>query len=101
REPARAWLLLSLALFVILTNFLESIWMRGMDMLWVMFVIVVAETGRHWQRTQLSMPRYGPLRSARPAALLRRRPPSLPNRASSAATLQSPLDKSGQRHSPR
>src|SRR5207248_2766953 len=27
REPSRAWLLLSLALFVILTNFLETTWM--------------------------------------------------------------------------
>jgi exopolysaccharide production protein ExoQ len=49
REPARAWLLLTLALFVILTNFLETTWMHGMDMLWLMFVIVAAETGRYWQ----------------------------------------------------
>jgi O-antigen ligase len=49
REPARAWLLLSLALFVILTNFLESTWMHGMDMLWLMFVIVAAEAGRNLQ----------------------------------------------------
>ena len=49
RDPARAWLLLSLALFIILTNFLESVWMHGMDMLWLMFVIVAAETGRYWQ----------------------------------------------------
>ena len=46
REPARAWLLLSLALFVILTNFLESGWMHGMDILWVSFAIVVAEIAR-------------------------------------------------------
>jgi len=49
REPARAWLLLSLALFIILTNFLESTWMHGMDMMWLMFVIVAAEAGRYSQ----------------------------------------------------
>jgi O-antigen ligase len=46
REPARAWLVLSLALFVILTNLLESGWMHGGDILWVTFAIVVAEIAR-------------------------------------------------------
>jgi O-antigen ligase len=46
REPTRAWLVLSLALFVVLVNFLESVWMHGMDMLWLVFLIVVAETAR-------------------------------------------------------
>jgi exopolysaccharide production protein ExoQ len=49
RDPARAWLLLSIALFVMLVNLLESGWMHGADLLWLMFVIVVAEAGRHWQ----------------------------------------------------
>jgi O-antigen ligase len=49
REPARGWLLLSLALFIILTNFLESTWMHGMDMPWLIFVIAAAEAGRHGQ----------------------------------------------------
>jgi O-antigen ligase len=49
RDPARAWLLLSTALLVILVNFLESGWMRGGGPLWLMFVIVVAEAGRYWQ----------------------------------------------------
>jgi O-antigen ligase len=49
RDPARAWLMLSLALFVILTNTLESVWMRGTDTLWVMFVIAAAEIARYWQ----------------------------------------------------
>jgi O-antigen ligase len=47
REPARAWLLLSLALFVILTNFLETDWMRGADTMWLVFVLVAAEIGRY------------------------------------------------------
>jgi O-antigen ligase len=48
RDPARAWLVLSLALFIIIYNFLESLWMRGFEVLWVMFAIAAAETGRHW-----------------------------------------------------
>lgn len=49
RAPARAWLLLSLALFVIFYNFLESTWMRAFDLMWVVFVMVAAEVGRYWQ----------------------------------------------------
>ena len=48
RDPARAWLLLSIALFIILANFLESGWMRG-DSLWLMFVLAAVEAGRYWQ----------------------------------------------------
>jgi O-antigen ligase len=64
REPARAWLLLTLALFVILTNFLETTWMHGMDMLWLMFVIVAAEASRFWQPFHTGVPeptRRGPV----------------------------------------
>jgi O-antigen ligase len=49
RDPGRAWLMLSLALFAILNNFLESSWMRAFDLLWVVFAIVVAEIGRCWR----------------------------------------------------
>jgi exopolysaccharide production protein ExoQ len=49
RDLARAWLLLSLALFVILVNFIESTWMHGQDMLWLIFAVVAAETGRYWR----------------------------------------------------
>jgi exopolysaccharide production protein ExoQ len=49
RDPARAWLLLTIALFLIIVNFLESGWMRGMDRLWLMFLLVAAEIGRYWQ----------------------------------------------------
>ncbi|WP_339085054.1 O-antigen ligase family protein [Hyphomicrobium sp. ghe19] len=50
RNLLRAWLLLTLALFVILSNFLESIWMRGQGTLWVTFLVVVADAGRYWRR---------------------------------------------------
>jgi exopolysaccharide production protein ExoQ len=48
RDPRRALLVLSLALFIILYNFFESLWMRGFEFLWVVFVIVAAEIGRYW-----------------------------------------------------
>lgn len=56
RDPLRAWLVLSLALFVIFYNFLESIWMRGFEFLWVVFLIAAAEAGRYWHP---SAARYG------------------------------------------
>jgi len=59
RDPARGWLLLSIALFIILTNFLEAGWMRGQDVLWLMFVIVATEAGRHWPRSHGGLGRGG------------------------------------------
>ena len=53
RDPVRARLVLSLALFVILYNFFESLWMRGFEFLWVVFLIVAAEIGRYWQPFRL------------------------------------------------
>ncbi len=49
RNPARARLLLSLVLFFIMWNYFESLWMRGFEFLWVVFVIVAAEIARYWQ----------------------------------------------------
>ncbi len=49
RDPARARVVLSLVLFIILYNFFESLWMRGFEFLWVVFVIVAAEIGRYWK----------------------------------------------------
>jgi exopolysaccharide production protein ExoQ len=49
RDPARAWLVLSLALYIIFWNYLESLWMRGFEFLWVVFLIVAADIGRYWQ----------------------------------------------------
>jgi exopolysaccharide production protein ExoQ len=48
RDRTRAWIMLSLALYVILTNFLETTWVHGSDTLWVIFLIVVAEAARYW-----------------------------------------------------
>ena len=48
RNPRRAWLLLSLALYITCHNVLESLWMRGFEFQWVTFLLVAAETGRYW-----------------------------------------------------
>jgi exopolysaccharide production protein ExoQ len=48
RDPRRAQILLSLVLFIILYNFFESLWMRGFEFLWVVFLITAAEIGRYW-----------------------------------------------------
>jgi len=49
RNTARAWLVLSLALYIIVYNFLESLWMRGYEFLWLLFLILAAEIARYWQ----------------------------------------------------
>lgn len=49
RSPARAWLVLSILVHVIITNGLESLWMRGFEMLWVVFVVLAAEAARYWK----------------------------------------------------
>jgi exopolysaccharide production protein ExoQ len=74
RDPARARFLLSLALFVILYNFLESLWMRGFEFLWVVFVIVAAEIGRYRQPFPLTRAAYrsGSLRPGSPGARMSR-----------------------------
>jgi exopolysaccharide production protein ExoQ len=47
RAPTRAWVVLTLALQIIITNGLESLWMRGFEMLWIVFLILVAEIARY------------------------------------------------------
>ena len=59
RAPARAWLVLSLALYIITYNFLETLWMKGYEFLWVIFLIVAAEIGRYWRPLPLRQVAYG------------------------------------------
>jgi O-antigen ligase len=49
RDPARAWLMLSLIIFIIIHNFQETSWMWGGAMLWLVFIVVAAEIGRCWR----------------------------------------------------
>jgi exopolysaccharide production protein ExoQ len=65
RDPTRARLLLSLVLFFIMWNYFESLWMRGFEFLWVVFVIAAAEIGRYWQAFPLIRAASGS-RGARP-----------------------------------
>jgi exopolysaccharide production protein ExoQ len=55
RDPTRAWLLLSLVLYIILFNFLESLWLRSYEFVWVVFLILTFEIGRYWQPTSPTM----------------------------------------------
>ena len=47
RDARRGWVLLSLALFIMIYNGLESTWMRGFEFMWVVFLIVAAEAVRY------------------------------------------------------
>jgi len=47
RDPKRGWFLLSIALYVIVTNFIESKWMQGYNRLWLLFLFTAVETGRY------------------------------------------------------
>jgi O-antigen ligase len=53
RDRTRAWIVLSLILFVIFYNFLESLWFRAFDLIWVVFVVLVAEAARYRQSEAL------------------------------------------------
>jgi exopolysaccharide production protein ExoQ len=59
RQPTRVWFLLSVALFVILYNFLESFWMRGFEFVWIVFVIVAVEAARYSQLSPAKRVAYG------------------------------------------
>ena len=64
----RAWLLLSIALFVIIYNFLETLWLRAFDVSWVVFVIISVEAARHWWPSLQREPAHesSPARSVSP-----------------------------------
>ena len=64
RDHRRAWLLLSLALFAMIYNFLETFWLRAFETPWVVFVIVAVEAARYAQPALLNLParRSGPAR---------------------------------------
>jgi O-antigen ligase len=73
RHSARAWLVLSLALYVIVYNFLEATWMHGFEFEWLVFLILAAEIGRCWQPLPLRRTAYRS-RRARPGTLGAQRP---------------------------
>ncbi len=66
RDFVRAWLILSLAFLIIITNGLESLWMRGFEMLWIVFLILAAEVGRNWRPLLSSRPAFRTTKGPRP-----------------------------------
>ena len=59
RDPARAWVMLSLAIFMIFHNLLETSWMHGTELGWMTFALVAAETGRSWRLCQPTKVTHG------------------------------------------
>ena len=49
QDRSRAWIALSVALFIVVNNGLETIWMRGFEFLWIVFLILAAEAARLWR----------------------------------------------------
>jgi exopolysaccharide production protein ExoQ len=47
RDMARAWVTLSIMLFIMMHNGLESTWMRGFEFLWVVFLILAVDIARY------------------------------------------------------
>jgi exopolysaccharide production protein ExoQ len=47
RDPARSWLHLSIIIFIMFNNQLESSWWHGSDFLWLVFVMICADIGHH------------------------------------------------------
>ena len=72
RDPARAWLMLSLAIFIIFHNLLETSWMR--DFAWMMFALVAAEIGRCWRLYRPTKVTHGSRPSTPASPGLSRRP---------------------------
>ena len=71
RDPLRAWLVLSLVFFIVISNGLESWWMRAFEFLWVLFLILAAEIGRHWRPAVVPSHRLRPYPWDRRGALHR------------------------------
>jgi len=74
RNPARAWVMLSLAIFIMFHNLLESSWMRAGNLVWVTFALVAAEIGRCWRLYQPTKVTHGSRPSTPASPGLSRRP---------------------------
>lgn len=46
KSVVHAWSLLSLTSYILMYNFIETGWLKGYEILWVMFLVVAAETAR-------------------------------------------------------
>src|SRR5579859_1942370 len=77
RDLARARHLLTLALFFIIWNYFESLWMRGFEFLWVVFLTLAAETARYWTSAPPRSVAYR-MRNRRTSRQVATRPPKIP-----------------------
>jgi exopolysaccharide production protein ExoQ len=69
KDPARAWLYMSLACYTILVNFLDSVWISENDV-WILYLIVVAESIR------IAQPNHSASNSGEGRRLIRVKPQS-------------------------
>jgi O-antigen ligase len=67
RDRGRAWSMLAIALYVIIYNGLESLWMRAYEFLWVVFVILAVDICRYWRPLPLTGAMKRAIRSTKPA----------------------------------
>jgi exopolysaccharide production protein ExoQ len=73
-DPARAWVMLSLAIFMIFHNLLETSWLHSGEFGWMAFALVAAETGRCWRFCQPTKVTHGSRPSTPASPGLSRRP---------------------------
>jgi len=69
-ERGRSWMMLSLVFFIIIHNCLETSWMRGDNLLWMVFVMVAVEVARYSQALPriIVVPSDGTFPSRKPAS---------------------------------
>jgi exopolysaccharide production protein ExoQ len=87
RDPARAWLMLSLIIFVIAHNLLETSWMRGYNLVWMVFLVTVGQVAGYSQLSPLKTPAHNSRirRSVNPSLSQATRIPATPGAARDAS----------------
>ena len=55
QDPVRAWCYLSIVLFTLMINLLDSVWL-GLNVVWILYLVVVAETVRYGLPKTVSRP---------------------------------------------
>lgn len=55
RNPIRTWLFVTIGVYAVLVNYLDTVWFVPYDPLWILFIIVAAEGARY---SQLRKPVY-------------------------------------------
>jgi hypothetical protein len=59
KDPRRAWLFLSVTIYAILVNFIDTAWL-GLNQLWMLQLVVVAETVRYSRSSNSGSTLYQP-----------------------------------------